>query len=236
MVYFFIDESGFNEQSLSMLSCIITDAPESIRHEINQLKDDILHNQRYSEILGKFSENGFHHTENPFEIRSDFIDLLSQLTFQAYICFVDSSEEMGHRNEIYDRIFGRIIYDRLRDYRYQPITICFEQHDPRKYRRLEELQEIASGIDGKIKSLHQITGVDAPIVLSSGKDEPCLAIADYICAVFTNYYKKLHSGDVKKGEPFEKRNFDELSGKIRLIHDYGNDTFYSRGKPFPDMS
>jgi len=46
----------------------------------------------------------------------------------------------------------------------------------------------------------------------------------------------MHSGDEKKGKLFEKRNFDELRGKIRLIHDYGNDIFYSRRNPFPDMS
>jgi len=236
LVYFFIDESGFNQSSLSMLSCVITDNPESLRHEINELRDDVLHNQRYFENLGDFSENGFHHTENFFEIQNDFIGLLSRLTFQAYICFIDDSETPAHRNELYDRIFGRLIYDRLRDYRDQPITICFEQHDSRKGRRLEELQEIVLGIDAKIKSLHQVTGVDAPRVLSAGKDELCLAISDYVCAVFTDYYKKMHSGDEKKGKLFEKRNFDELRGKIRLIHDYGNDIFYSRRNPFPDMS
>jgi len=219
-----------------MLGCVITDNPELLRHEINELRDDVLHNQRYFENLGNFSENGFHHTENFFEIQNDFIGLLSRLTFQAYICFVDVPDTDEHRNKLYNRIFGRLIYDRLRDYRDQPITICFEQHDSREVRRLDELQEIVLSIDGKIKSLHQVIGVDAPRVLSAGKEEPCLAIADYVCAVFTDYYKKMHSGGMTRGEPFEKRNFDELRGKIRLIHDYGNDIFYSRRNPFPDMS
>jgi len=236
LVYFFIDESGFNESSLSMLSCVITDDPESLRQKINRLRDDVLHNQRYSKILGNFSENGFHHTENPFEIQNDFLGLLSRLTFQAYICFIDDSEATEHRNELYDRIFGKLIHDRFRDYRNQPITVCFEQHDSRGNKRLDELQKIALGADRRIKSLHQITGVDTPRVLSAGKDEPCLAIADYVCAVFTDYYNLIDSSDTINGEPFTSRNFDELRSKIRLIHDYGNNIFYSRSNPFPDMS
>lgn len=218
-----------------MLGCVIIDDPELLRSEINLLKDDILHNHRYSRILGKFSVNGFHYSENPLEIRNEFLTLLSRLTFNAYICFVDNPDTGGHRNDLYDDLFETLICDRLKDYRYQPVTICFEQHDSRATRRLDVLSEIVIEADSRIKAFHQVNGVSCPKVISAGKDEPCLAIADYVCAIFTTYYNRLHSGDVISGEPFEKRDFDELRSKIRLIHDYKNGTFYSRKNPFPDI-
>ena len=232
MIYLFIDESGFNESSLSMLSCVITDAPESLRHEINGLKEDVVHNQRYSRILGNFTENGFHHTENHHEIRAVFLELLSRLTFEAYICFVDDKETDNKGNALYDNIFRRLIYDRLADYRGHPITVCFEQRDSKVNRRLNELRTIVLDIDSQNKDFFDVRGGHVPVVFSAGKDEPCLAIADYVCGVFSAYYNKLNSGEVIK-EPYEERNFDDLRGKIRLIHDHKNQKFYSRRNPFP---
>jgi len=233
-VFFFIDESGFNESSLSMLCCVITTTPELLRSEIARLKDDIVHNPRYINMRESFIKSGFHYTENPFEIRNEFLLLLSRLTFEAYICFVYKPKTNEHRNKLYERMFGRLIYDRLFKYRSQQIRICFEQHDSKHVRRLETLREIVHQADARIKATFQLDDIDLPIVTSAGKEEDLLAIADYICAVFSGYYRVLYSGERDANEDsLQKRNFDEVRGKIRLIHDFDNEVFYSRRNPFP---
>lgn len=232
--HFFFDESGFNADSLSMLCCVVLDQPTPVRESILSLKEDILHSGRLSEIRGNFETNGFHYCENHHEIRAKFFRLLPTLDFEAYICFVPSTPEEDHRNELYDRMYGRLLYDRMQKYRDRPIEICFEQHDSRVTRRLTELREITLRIDEQIKSQHGINDIAPPIVISAGKEEPCLAIADYVSAIFRKYYEALNSANAwKKGEPFEKRDFDDLRPKVRLIHNFETEEFFSRHKPFP---
>jgi len=68
----------------------------------------------------------------------------------------------------------------------------------------------------------------APLLEIAGKDEPCLAVADYVCGTFRDY---VASG---RGNPdsYQARNFARLRSKIRLIHDLENGIFYSRRRPF----
>lgn len=234
-MYFFIDESGFGRDGISLLSCVATDDPGSLRTNIQKLKEDILHDPRLAGILGNFSADGFHYADNHYEIRNRFIELLSRLTFEAYICFIESGEGV-HRNELYDRMFGRLLYERLRGNRDKPLTVCFEQHDSRQKKRLNELKQIVFRIYGSVNQFQHMSDVSAPQVITAGKDEQCLSIADYTCSIFKKYYEKMCLGKKKGEEPLEKRNFDDLRGKIRLIHDLNIDVFYSRRNPFPDIA
>lgn len=229
MIYLFVDESGFDETSLSMLGCIISDDAEGLREKIESLKEDVLHNPRYYDISKSFTKNGFHHSENPLEIQREFISLLNVLTFQAYICFIDEPQLKKKGNDLYDILFSRLLSDRLKDYKDESITICFEQHGGKPEKRLSELKSIALRMVTENKKYYQVSQDSQLRVMYGGKDEPCFAITDYILAIFREYYKKRQCG-ITKGS-FQKRDFDNVRSKIRLIHDYKENIFYSRKNP-----
>lgn len=232
-VGFYFDESGFNQSGLSVLCCVITDEAIELGEGVSQLKEDVLHNHRLRGILGDFNRNGFHHCDDHIEIRNLFVEYLATQSFEAYICYSIDSEP-DHRNDLYDKMFGRMLKDRLQPYRNHQITVFYEQHDSKRQRRLDELTAIASRVCQEIDGFHH-SSVDVRIV-EADKNEPCLAVADYICAIFCAYYNELHKQERSAGEPLAKRNFDALRGKIRLIHDMDADQFYSRRRPFPGLT
>jgi hypothetical protein len=230
MYYYFFDESGdgFFTEGVAILCCVVIQNYEETCLKIEELKEDILHAPRFEYILGDFSTTGFHYSDNHFEIRNEFIALLRTLTFQAYICF-DPDVTCRDFYVTYDRLFGRLVIDRLRDHRTDEIQICFEQHG----RVAPRLEEIKFMISSKVEEIKRVDGREViyhPTVRCAGKEEPCLAIADYICAIFSTHKAQ---NIIPGNESLATRNFEDVRMKIRCIHDIKNNDFYSRRNPFP---
>ena len=169
------------------------------------------------------------------EIRREFISLLRKLEFEAYICFsknlIIDSVEKKLTNEVYDKLFTCLISDRLSNYKKYNIDILFEQHDNKINKREMELEDIVNKLMTNIEMRDQSLKRKITQVKSAGKNTECLAISDYILGVFGKYLTSIKS----EKEPWEKRDFDDLSLKIRLIHDHDNKKFFFRNNPF-DLS
>lgn len=227
--YYFIDESGFHVNGIALLCCVVLDDPEIARSRINKLREDILHDPRLENIITPFAEKGFHYSSDHLEIRNKFIELLNELTFQAYICFDPYVADLSFKNT-YAHLFGRLIIDRLRDHKTGVINITFEQHSEIRQ------QDLAAIVASKIEVINnsERTSFRGEYTLrSSGKDEVCLSMADYICGIFSDYYGELHKATPTTAEALAKRNFENLRNKIRCIHDIKNNKFYSRKEPLP---
>lgn len=232
MVYYFIDESGsgFSSEGIAILCYVVIDNPEEARSKITELRENILHDPRLERILGNFPIGGFHYTIDHFEIKNKFIELLKILTFQAYICF-DPWVSCRSFNETYDRLFGRLIIDRLRDHKMNEINICFEQHNDNAERNMTLKAIIESKIVQIDRSERRVFE-GSYFVMSATKDEPCLSITDYICGIFGAHFKDLDNKKETGMESLSERNFEDVRNKIRCIHDIKNNIFYSRWNPF----
>lgn len=238
---FFVDESGPHEDNLFALACIITQNPNRLAQKIKEKKSDILHDPRYNGILGKFEKEGFHYCDNHIEIRNGFLDLLRALEFQAYICFSSkiSCSNENDKKIAYNILFKRLLFDRLKNHREDNIEIFFEQHDSKTVKRENELNDLINLMWSKIPEVSFCAKRKNVPVRSAGKDRVCLSIPDYILGVFCDYFsirtsdEKKIPRDSKKTDPWQKRNFEDLRPKIRLIHDFDKAIFYDRKKPFP---
>lgn len=230
MVFFFIDESGegLHAKGFAALCAVVVTDPEEVGLQIAALKDNILHDLRYEGILGRFPKEGFHYTSDHREIKNAFISFLRTLTFQAYICFDPNVTKDSAKNLVYDRLLGKLLKDRLRDYKTEEITICFEQHD-KPERRLAEIKDLVNAklkeIDGSDRKSFSGT---VKIRYGAKKGDLCLSVADYICGVFKGYVENKNESETP-----QKRDFEDLRLKIRCIHNIANDEFYDRRNPFP---
>jgi hypothetical protein len=233
-IFMFVDESGCDHNSkILALACIITTNPEKLRREIKNLQNAILCDpilRDVSSVQNSLSTHGFHYCEDHSqEVKPRVIDLIMTLPFEAYIIYQkkDINFDLSQGYGWYDCLFGRLMYERLRANSEAIIQLCFEQHDNRIERRKEEISSTIKRLTTEIRERDGETKFPVvPNVVSAGKEEPCLAIADYIAAIFKDYEEMRQPGS------WQARNFQRVRPKIRVIHDFTTDEFFTRTRPF----
>lgn len=228
-MYFLVDESGFDEKSKALIvALLILDELDSIRMGIERLKEEILHDPNLKTIPAlktKLEKEGFHYCEDHVEVRNLFIELIPRLGFQAYICFAEkrSGDERNYR-EWYKNLFGRLLFDRIRDNWHENIHIIYEKNTEKEQNIIDLIKRVIVDIN---KS-HKKKVSSAPKIICSGKTEPSLSLVDYVCGIFKGHYENLD-----KSGNLERRNFDRIRGKVRVIHNFLTDEFYTRKNLFP---
>lgn len=232
-IFIFVDETGTDQDSpILAVACIITHEPSYLRDELKKLKDSIFRDPDFQSVpsVKSLSKKGFHYCEDHFEVKPKVIEVIRRLPFQAYICYqkkerdFDSSKGYGW----YDRLFGRLMFERLRANKTARIKIYFEQHDNRIEPRQKEIEDIVIELTNQIQVKDGVIFTDIPQVFSASKEEFCLAVADYVAAIFKDHAVN-GIGNISS---WQARNFERIRPKIRVIHDYTTDIFYSRKNPF----
>jgi hypothetical protein len=237
----YVDETGTDQKSkILAIACIITRDPDYLKDSLEKFKQALLKDNRIKDIpsIKNLEGKGFHYCEDHFEIIPLVIDLIAKLPFEAYIYYIHKEHDFCPSNnfEWYDQLFGKLMYDRIQNHQKASINICFEQHG-KPSKREEELRKILARLIYK----SEVKGVGDfsffPSVRSAGKEESCLAIADYVAAIFKNHENALKDlGEYKlQSNPSsqESRYFSMLRPKIRVIHNYGTGEFFTRRNPFP---
>ncbi|MEH2303385.1 MAG: hypothetical protein V7K88_31555 [Nostoc sp.] len=234
--FMFVDETGTDEKSnLLAIACVTTHDPDYLRSKLETLKNDILSDpirSRIPSVQESLSKKGFHYCEDDItDVKAHVINLISLLPFKAYICYQEKESDFNPSQgyDWYDRLFGRVMFERLRANRDVPIHICFEQHDNRIGNRHDQLEAIVNQRVEEIKLRDKVKFGEHPKVISAGKDEPWLVLADYVAAIFKDYV----ASGVNKSTSWQARNFERIRSKVRCIHRYGTNEFFTRKHPFP---
>jgi hypothetical protein len=232
-LFMFVDESGSNPESkILVLACIITTNPDGLRRELNKLKEDTLRDPSFKNLPSvntSLATKGFHYCEDHQEVKPKIIDLIMRLSFEAYIIYKEKDTDFDPSAGYgwYDQLFGRLMFERLRANAEAVIRLYFEQHDNRISHRRDEIGEIIERLIDEIRARDGEKKFPVvPEVISAGKNEPCLAVADYVAAIFRDY-----EGN-RQPESWQARNFKRIRPKIRVIHNFSTDEFFTRQNPF----
>jgi len=237
----YIDETGVDENSTILaIACIITREPSLCEKRLDSLKLDLLKDKRFRDIpsIGNLKTKGFHYCEDHQDVIPEVIRLIAELPFDAYIYYIHKKSNFSPSDgfDWYDQLFGKLMHNRLQKYRKSSIRITFEQHGKSFTDREQQLKSIVERLISEIK-LKDVEGFSgSTVVKSAGKEESCLALADYVAAVFKNYeelLKKQGSKLQSNSTSWQARHFSMLSPKIRVIHNFETDEFFTRNNPFP---
>lgn len=241
-VFMFVDETGIDlESKILAIACIITSEPGNLRNELEALKRELIKNKRLKDIpsIKNLKEKGFHYCEDHQDVRPQVIDLIAKLPFEAYIYYKHKSADFCPSDgfDWYDKLFGKLMYDRLQKHKKSPVSIYFEQHGKSFNTREQELEKVIQRLVHEIKSKDPDDFPSFPVVKSAEKRESCLSVADYVAAVFKDYENALKKGGEAQtqGNPssWQARHFSMLRPKIRVIHNYETGEFFTRKNPFP---
>jgi hypothetical protein len=234
-VFMFVDETGTDQDSTILaVACVITNNPDYLRDEFEELRKNILRDpilKNVPSVQKSLSKHGFHYCEDHPEVKPKVIELIRQLPFQAYICYQqkESSFDPSQGYDWYDRLLGRLMFERLRANKDAVIQIYFEQHDNRIEHRRKEIEDIVEHRVSEIRLRDRVKFAVPPQVCSAGKEENCLVVADYVAAIFKDHV----ANGTGKPHSWQARNFERIRSKVRLIHNYTTDEFFDRKNSFP---
>lgn len=241
-IFMFIDETGIDQESkILAIACVITNEPGYLRSSLENLKHRLIKEKRFKDIpsVKNLENKSFHYCEDHQDVRPEVIDLIATLPFEAYICYKRKRYDFHPSDgfDWYDQLFGKLMYDRLRQHKKSTINIFFEQHGSSLKTREQELESILERLIQDIRLNDAIDFPTLPVVTSAGKEEPCLAVADYVAAVFKDYedaaMRVQESENLKNLISWQARHFSMLRPKVRVIHNYGTGEFFTRHNPFP---
>lgn len=214
-IFVFVDESSIKEKPSDEVFCAIVIEEEYLdgyRNKIEQLRYDILDDPIYSEpYCGKKNQESlkksFHMTENSFETRERFIELIRYFSFEVLIYIYDDSlEEEKKRCDYVEKLYKRL-NQRYKDCK---VNIIWEK-DNKKI---------------KLPS-------DIPIEMIEKGNDSLLEIADYVAWIFCRKYY----GDIIKKQEFEKNRDEKyyaiFEDKIRFIKDYNIIKPFTSKNPLP---
>ncbi len=176
-VFMFVDETGTDQKSTILaVACIITNAPEYLRDELEKLRKSILRNpvlKTIPKVQESLSKHGFHYCEDHIQVKFEIIKLIRQLPFEAYICYQHKESNFNPSEGYgwYDKLFGRLMFERVRANKKAAIRIYFEQHDNRIEHRRKEIENIVERVVSAIRLRDRAEFAVTPQVSSAGKEE-----------------------------------------------------------------
>nr|VFJ91130.1 MAG: Reverse transcriptase (RNA-dependent DNA polymerase) [Candidatus Kentron sp. LFY] len=229
-VSYFIDETethfrGDVYLGLALVA-VATGDVSTIEEAIAQTLDRFLHDPYASGRKEKLQKKGLHFTDDSEEIRTDFIKTIARFPIRAFIAYRKLSGIT--RKDAYLSLLRILVTDRLSD----PLltlnsTIIYEQLSevPHKYFELT-IHEVM----GKIKERGGKFYQEPRIVCCGKRDQPCIAIADYLLGVFSHYATSEPPNETPR------KRFERLRDKIRLIVDADEKRRFWRNNPFPGFS
>lgn len=202
--------------------------PITVAIKLTELVRDLCVDPYYSSIPtvnSSLAKVGFHYSADSPDVRLKMLAFLQTVPFEAYLAFSEGGA-VDTRYEWYDELISAILPDRLLKHWDQPVRIVFEQHGDIPHRRAQ-LTSLVQGMTTQLSKRRPLS--IAPTVEMASKEQPCLAIADYVIGTFRDYWL---TGRGNTGS-LSARHFGELRSRIRLAVDVRNGTRYTRSNPLP---
>jgi hypothetical protein len=153
----------------------------------------------------RFSEVGFHFTEDSESVRTTFLSALDSIDYRAYVAYSKSGAQRGS-TELLVTMYGTLLWSVLARYRNYDLTVVFEQNPA------------MDQVYGKIWSVLQTTvaGIESATALRGTKSAPCLAVTDYVLGVTRAHL----SGSALD---FQERRFVAMGRSYAYLIDFDDD-------------
>lgn len=153
----------------------------------------------------RFSEVGFHFTDDSESVRSTFLSALDSIDYRAYAAYSRNGAKRS-TTDLLVAMYGTLLSSVLARYRDYALTVVFEQNPS------------MDALYGKIWSVLQseVAGIESATALRGTKAAPCLAATDYVLGVTRVHFSE---GTLD----FQERRFVALGRNYAYLIDFDDD-------------
>lgn len=227
-VFVFLDESIKPAHSiLTYVAAVVVHNPAVAEHKISELFEGLAAephrwtrdsdgsgNERFTDFL----KEGFHYTTNDLTIQKDFIDLICTLEYSAHVGYSANPHNLGEV-DLLVTLFSQILSSVLMHYRENHVVLIFEQK--------EEMDDLYKPlVDAIAAEVLKGRGVRVSYtVLLGAKEDPCVAIADYVMGVAA-------AGLASNAQHFHQVRYADVSHNLAQLFDLDIAKNARRGRLF----
>ena len=226
----FVSEAGFKEEkpdNLALVGCVVAEDAELVRRKIEEMRQDLLHDphilRAIPDVVDKLQTGEFNYSQDDPNVHRKFIETLSSLLFEAYVCYAEeSSFPLQTDQDAYECLFGRLIYERLRANKSQRINIWLSQLHQL---HVEDRQKIVNSCVQAIANSDNKGFREQPAVKLTNGPEYGMAVAHYSCVIVQKYLETAGAQ--------ERLDFERIRNKVRVVHNFTTNEFFTRKNPLP---
>ena len=232
----FISEAGFNGEkpdNLALVGCVVAEDAELIRQRVEEMRQDLLHDpyiRLIPDVVNRLQTGEFNYSQDDPNVRVKFIETLSSLIFEAYVCYAEKGSFTSQTGQdAYECLFGRLMFERLRANKARRINIWLSQlHQP----HIENRQEIVNSHVQAITNIDNRGFQEQPTVELTNGPEYGLAVAHYSCVIVQKYLEIVQKHLEATGTS-ERLDFERIRNKVRVVHNFTTKEFFTRNNPLP---
>jgi RNA-directed DNA polymerase len=211
---------------LFCMCCVTIEDPEGVRTQIQELFSRHMADPFSPGRKHHMATRGFHHTDDPEDVRTSFIKLLAELPIRGFLAYGSKPETMSYANA-YHQVFAWLLKRRFFAADRRTVHVMYEENPNVVHDKLNALMVqlfLSLELSGSRRPR------DLPTLKRASKaDEPLLAVPDYLLGVFGAY--ALSEATPQRRETVTKR-FERLRDRFRLIGSLNAGVHYSRHHPF----
>lgn len=225
----FVSDAGFNGEkpdNLALIGCVVAEDADPIRQRVEEMRQDLLHDPHLRlipDVMNRLQIGEFNYSQDDPSVRAKFIETLSSLIFEAYVCYAEKgfiTSQTGQ--DAYECLFGRLMFERLRANKARRINIWLSQlHQP----HIENRQKIVSSHVQAITNIDNRGFREQPTVELTKGPEYGLAVAHYSCAIVQKHLEATGTS--------ERLDFERIRNKVRVVHNFTTGEFFTKKKPLP---
>jgi hypothetical protein len=230
-IWVFLDESGTHAEAERLLvGAVVAPDREAVESAVVRAFADVASqsaNWETGEDIEAFIERGFHFTQDNVSVRNEFVRRLSTMNIRIHVAY--SASGTGHTwhtraASMYHQLARSILQ------RYWNCTVHFvfetETGMNRLYPAIIELAALGAS-DSSDRSERGDLSWDVAI---AGKDDPALAVVDYVLATISTRLSIMEQGD------FRARYAQAFAGHVAHVLDYDTALrFSSRATSLPSV-
>ncbi len=234
---FLIDESevvAANGKRVLILGCAVIEDIGSSDEAVDQLVQRHLKDPYTSGDKGKLARKGLHFTDVSQEIRTDYIKVLSELPFTAYLAYAEMTDGADYR-QLYMQLVSKLLPHRLIYADRANVAIIAEQNSQID---CAELEQYVQSLYSQLVSSRSRRPLSCPGFRIGRKlEDPSLSAIDFILGVFGQYATlnicaNENNQEARSARETAIKRFERLRDKIRVIISQPTaETFFSK-KPF----
>jgi hypothetical protein len=220
-IWVFLDESGTHAKAERLLvGAVVAPDREAVELAVVEAFTDVASqsaNWRTAEEIEAFIGRGFHFTQDNVSVRNEFVRRLSTMNIRIHAAYSASGKGRAWRTRA-AAMYYQLVRGVLARYRHCAVHFAFERETGMN-RRYQGIIELAarSVVDSDEGGLDELTW-DVSV---AGKDDPALAVVDYVLASLSFRLSVMRQGE------FEARYAQAFAGHVAHLLDYDKALRYS---------